>query len=208
MRLPISLFVAAVLLATPAFAEVFTVREELHFSLSRGSVTSPEDQDLWVTSRGVSAKYGIKRAGREGDFELQEVTVLGEPYELKDAAGGRWRMWIRTGLGNLIEVELIRANRPAPTMDRTFRAVSVSIDGAQAEPTFSQLTLFADGSYQYGTVRGHYQANEGGVTLDGTPAQWGRAAYTVNGDGLTFRFRRGLFVFEVKYEQLVNVANR
>jgi hypothetical protein len=42
--------------------------------------------------------------------------------------------------------------------------------------------------------------DEGGVTLDGVPGQWGRAAYTVNGDGLVFRFNRGQLTFEVKYE--------
>jgi hypothetical protein len=198
---------AALLFALPASAEIFTGQNGLIFSLARGTVSSPDDADLEVTSRTVSAKHGIKRSSRSGNFQKQEVAVLGEAYDLKDAAGGKWRMWLRTVVGQVVEVELVRV-APAPKTDRAYRAVAVSIDGLQAEPTFSPLTLLADGSYRFGTVRGRYVTDEGGVTLDGVPGQWGRAAYTINGDGLIFRFVRGHAVYIVKYERLVNVASR
>jgi hypothetical protein len=208
MRLPIALFAAATLLAAPASAEVFTAPQGFHFSLSRGSVSSPEDADLQVTPLGVTAKYGVRRVSRGGAFDKQEVAVLGEAYDLKDAAGGKWRMWIRTAYEKKVEVELIRVRRPAPAADRIYRAVAVTIDGMQAEPTFSALTLFADGSYRLGTGRGRYELDEGGVILDGVPRQWGRGAFAVNGEGLIFRFIRGQLAYEVKYEQQVNVALR
>ncbi len=208
MRLSLSLLCSLLLLSTSAAAEVFTGRGGLHFSLSRGSVSSPEDSDLEVTSTGVLAKYGVKRSSRGGNYEAQEVTALGEPYDLKDAAGGKWRMWIRTALDQVVSVEIIRAPRRMAKTDRVFNAVAVTIDGAQAHPTFSQLVLFANGTYLFGRVRGKYKYDEGGVTLDGTPGQWGRGAYTLNSDGLIFRFSRGHVVYEVKYEQQVNVAVR
>lgn len=206
MKIP--LFAAVLLLASPAAAEIFTGQDGLHFSLARASLSSPEDADLQVTSRGVFAPHGVKRTSRGGGFEPVEVAVLGEPYDLKDAAGGKWRMWIRTAVGKVVEIELLRVVKPAPRMERTFRAVAVTIDGMQADPTFAALTLFTDGSYRMGTVRGRFTVDEGGVTLDGVPSQWGRAAYTVNGDGLIFRFVRGRAVYVVKYEQQVNVAVR
>lgn len=207
MRLSIPLL-AALLLAFPASAEVFTGNRGVFFSLSRASVSSPEDADLEVTSHRVAAKYGVKRSSRKGAFQDREIAALGEPYDLKDAAGGKWRMWIRSVAGETVAVELLRVPKPGRSVDRKFRAVAVTIDGMQAQPTFADLTLFANGSYRLGTNRGRYQPDEGGVTFDGVPGQWGRAAYSVNADGLIFRFIRGRLFFEVRYEQQVNVASR
>ncbi len=208
MRPAAALLAALVLLATPAAAEVFSGSNGLHLSLERAAAAAPEDADLEVTAFGIKAKNGIKRASREGGFEQSEVTVLGEPYDLKDAAGNSWRMWVKTAEGKLIVIELIRARRPGPLTERHYQSVAVTIDGAQSEPTFAELTLLPDGTYRYGTVRGRYTSDEGGVTLDGVPGTWGRATYSVNGDGLIFRFNRGRLVFEVRYEQRVNVAAR
>ncbi len=194
------LLAAAVVLTTSASAEVFSATDNLHFSLTRGTLSSPEDADLDVTAYGVTAKYGVKRASREGEFSNKEVAVFGEPYDVKDAAGGKWRLWIKSAEGKRVQVEILRARRPATRSDRTYKAVAVTIDGTQAEPTFSQLTLLADGTYRFGKVFGRYVLDEGGVTLDGVPGYWGRAAYTLDGEGLMFRFNRGQLLFEVKYE--------
>jgi hypothetical protein len=201
MRLSILLLAAVALRATPVAAEVFRGAEGVFFSLSREMVTNPADAELSVTAEGVSAKYGIKRSRRGGDFEKQEVTAFGEPYDLKDRGGGRWRMWIRSAAGKVIEIELLRLHPLVKKADRVFHVVAVTIDGLRAEPTFAPLTLRGDGSYRLGTVRGRYRLDEKGVTLDGIPATWGRGAYTVNKDGLTFRFLRGHIVYEVKYHQ-------
>lgn len=207
MRLSIPLL-AALSLATPAVAEVFTGKDSISFSLARGSVSAPEDADLEVTAMGVTAKHGIKRANSGEGFSTQAVPVLDEPFDLKDASGGKWRMWIRTGVGALIQIELVRARGPAPQIhrERVYRSVAISIDGQQADPTFPQLTLLPNGGYRLGLARGKYQLDEGGVTLDGVPAQWGRATYTVNGEGLVFRFIRGHALYEVRYELSVNLA--
>ena len=201
MRVPFLLLAAGVLLAAPAEAELFTAPQGLSFSLARGTPSSREEADLEVTARGIWARHGIKRASRTGAPATREVAVLGEPYELTDGAGGKWRLWLRAAQGERVEVELVRARPPAPLGDRVFRAVAVTIDGLPAEPTFAPLTLFADGRYRLGTGRGRYALDEAGVTLDGVPGSWGRASYAVNGEGLVFRFLRGQVAWEVRYER-------
>lgn len=189
-------------LGAPAGAEVFTGRDGLSFSLARAALTEQQDADLTVTGLGVTAKYGVRRERRVGPLQEHEVTVLGETYRLQDGAGGEWRMWIRTVVGKVVVVELIKARAPEERIARTYRAASVTIDGKPAKVTFQPLTLYPNLRYRYGTMPGRYTRTDWGVTLDGTPAQWGTAAYTVEGDGLVFRFMRGVLQFEVRYERV------
>ena len=111
-------------------------------------------------------------------------------------------MWVTSASEEKVNVELIRA-RPTALVDRVFQAAGVTIDGAPSEPTLEQLTLYTDGTYLLGTTVGRYHRSEEGITLDGAPAQWGRGAYAVNGQGLVFNYYRGLLVFQVRYEEQV-----
>ena len=67
--------------------------------------------------------------------------------------------------------------------------------------TCQPLTLYPNLRSRYGAMAGRYTRTDWGVTPDGTPGPWGTAAYTVNGDGLVFRFMRGVLQFEVRYER-------
>ena len=194
---PLALLLLAV--SVPAFAEVFIGRDGLNFSLAQGAQVGKADADLQVTPFGITAKYGVKREQRQGDLQTQEVTVLNEVYRVQDEDGGQWRMWVKTVVGEVVVVELVKA-QPQPRGDRTYRAVSVTIDGKPAAASFAALTLYAGHSYTYGTVTGRYAKNDWGVTLDGAPGTWGRGAYTLNGEGLVFRFVRGISQYEVRYQ--------
>ena len=207
MRTPLALAVAAVVLLTgSAHAEVFTARDALHLSLRRSAVTLATDSELDVTSKGINARYGIKRSSRTGPFDYREVTVLGEPYDLQDADGGKWRLWVRSVVGRVLVVELVRALPQRPQFTERYQVSSLSINGEEASPTFPPLVLQADGAYQLGGVNGHYKRSEIGVTLDGVPAHFGIGRYWANRDGLTFTYRLGKNTFEVKYQLSPNLA--
>lgn len=201
---PALLLSFALLCAASARAELFVSHTGfVHFNLIRGQPSSIENADLHVSANGVWSKAGLRRAGRRDDFHQLEITALDEPYDVLDTAGGRWRMWIRTAEGRVIEIELVR-QRPARHAffpAEAFEVASITIRGARAANTFARLVLFPDGRYTLGGARGRYTRDERGVTLDGVPG-WGRAAYTLEGDGLVFRFERGPLDYEVRYQQV------
>lgn len=197
MRLALLLIVAV---SSPAFAEIFTGRDGLHFSLAEGKPVPKEEADLRVTPFGIEAKYGVRRDKRQGELQTNEVTVLGDTYRVQDQDGGQWRLWVKTVVGHVVVAELLKIV-PEERVERILRPVSVTIDGKSARPsTFQPLTLYPNNSYRYGTVTGRYSSNDWGVTLDGVAGQWGRAAYTVKGDGLVFKFLRGVTQYEVRFE--------
>lgn len=199
-----ALVLSVLLVAVPSFAEVFTGRDGLNFSLATGAqVARADDADLQVTPFGITAKYGVRRERRQGDLQPQEVTTLNEVYQVQDADGAQWRLWVKTVVGTVVVAELLKT-QPPQRGDRFYRPVSVTIDGKAAKNTFQELTLYANRSYTYGTVSGRYAQSDWGVTLDGVPGAWGRGAYTVKGDGLVFRFVRGISQYEVRYQQLPN----
>ena len=195
--------VALSLIPTRASAEVFVAHEGvLAFSLSRSRVTTPLDAELKITHRSVWAQSGIKRVSRAGSFDRREVTVLNEPYELKDRKGGTWKLWIRhASAKGVVVVELIRA-QPRVFPVQVFEIASVNVLGEDTEPSLPRLTLYPDGRYRLGPHAGRYERDEGGVLLDGVAEHWGRGAYTVDSEGLVFRFRRGPLIYEVRYQEV------
>lgn len=205
---PLLALAAVALFSTSARAELFVARDTLHFSLTRGAVTDAQSSELDVTARGINARNGIKRASRAGAFDYREVTVLGEPYDLQDANGGKWRLWVRTVAGHDMVVELVRARPARRAVTEHFQLSSLSINGEEASPTFPPLVLEADGTYRLGGVTGRFQRTETGVTLDGVPAHFGKGRYWANLDGLTFNYRLGKNHFEVKYQASQNYAAR
>lgn len=198
-----TLLLAALLCSVPALAEIYTSDDDFHFSLARRTMTGATDGDLHISSIGVFAQYGARRLSRAGGFQVHEVLVLGEAYDVKDAAGATWQMWIRMSRNRTIEVELNEQRPEARVAGATekFRAVSITIDGAEAAPTFAPLELAADGKYRLGTANGRFERDDAGLSLDGVPAQWGRGALSLSGEALTFRFLRGSVRWEVKYER-------
>lgn len=197
-----------VLLSTSASAEVFVAHERFEFSLIRGAISNALESDLEVTPLGINAPYGIKRSSRAGQLESKEVTVLREPYDLEDAQGGQWRLWVRSVNGPVIVVELVRARPFGLPITQSYQLTSVSINGEEASPTFPPLVLNANGTYRLGKVSGRYVRTETGVTLDGVPAHFGKGTFWVNLDGLTFNYRVGDNQFEVKYRLSQNYAAR
>jgi hypothetical protein len=195
-----------VLLSTSARAEVFVARDRFDFSLIRSAVSNALESDLEVTPMGINAPYGIKRSSRAGQLESKEVTVLGEPYDLEDAQGGRWRLWVHSVNGPVIVVELVRARPFGLPVTESYQLTSVSINGEEALPTFPPLILNANGTYRLGKVSGRYVRTETGVTLDGVPAHFGKGTFWANLDGLTFNYRLGHDQFEVKYRLNQNYA--
>ncbi len=170
------------------------------FSLAKGTPVAKGDGDLTVTPFGIEAKHGVKREKRAGDLQSNEVTVLDETYRVQDEEGGQWRLWVKTVVGPVVVAELLRVV-PRTREERTLRPVLVTVDGKRARTTsFQPLTLFPNHSYRYGTVTGRYSTNDWGITLDGVPGTWGRGAYTVKGDGVVFRFVRGVAQYEVRFE--------
>ena len=200
MRTLLLLTAAALLSSSTALAEVFSSRDDFHFSLTRAALTSATDGDLHVSAVGVFAQYGAKRSSRDGEFQTREVVVLDEPYDVKDATGSTWRMWIRMSADRTIEVELM--HQPVVSApSQLFRAALLTIDGIDASPTFADLELTADGKYRLGMAHGRYQRDEAGVVLDGAASQWGRGTFSVDGQGLTFIYERGPSRWAVTYEQ-------
>jgi hypothetical protein len=190
---------ALLLLPTGARAETFTANDgTVLFSLTRTRTTSPIDAELKVSASGVWAQTGIRRAKRHGSYQQREITVLNEPYDLKDSTGGQWRMWIRRAAGKNVEIELVRA-QPTDFPDQIFEPASVIVLGANTQPGLPRLTLFSDGRYRLGANHGRYKRDESGVTFNGIAARWGRGAYTVDAEGLVFRFKRGPLTYEVRY---------
>jgi hypothetical protein len=115
-------------------------------------------------------------------------------------------MWVRSVVGRVIVVELVRARPARPQVTERYQVSSLSINGDEASPTFPPLVLQADGAYQLGSVNGHFLRTETGVTLDGVPSHFGTGRYWANRDGLTFTYRLGKNTFEVKYQLSPNVA--
>jgi hypothetical protein len=190
------------LIPTPADAEIFATTDGVVlFSLARSRTTTPIDADLKVSARFVWSQSGVRRVKRKGKLERREVTVLNEPYDVKDSRGGKWRMWIREVAGKSITVELVRTP-PRVFPIQVLEVSTVTVMGESTDPALPSLTLFPDGHYRLGHHIGRYWRDETGVLLGGPAAHWGRGAYAIKGDGLVFRFKRGPLAYEVRYQNV------
>lgn len=199
MRIPL---ITALLFCSTALAQVFDCAESFDYSLSHRSLSSWTDGDLHVTAMAVSARYGVRRRTSIGSFQQREVAVLGESYEVKDAAGESWVMTIHHADAGGLRVLLSRVTgRPLPPHLR-FRLAEVTANGARAEVAFGDLELLADGTYALDGRRGAYESGNDEIALDGGHAYWGKGRLSADRHALTFSYRRGPIQWEVKYARV------
>jgi hypothetical protein len=205
-----SLLLFASLLAVSASAQVFQARGTLALSLDRRALTASAGADVIVTDRVVQAAHGIRLEAGQQAFRRSAAVSLDAPYLVRDARGEPVRMWVRTIAGDQVVVEVQRLRPGAglsPGAPRgRYRAASVTVNGAPAQPTFGDLMLEADGRYRQGSASGRWAFDNGQLRFEGAIVHWGVAVPAPEGDGVVFEFDRGAFHWVVRFEKVPEAA--
>jgi hypothetical protein len=154
--------------------------------------------DVLLQEGLLFAPGGIRKPGAA--WALSERVETGAKLEVRDAAGHPYELVVQSVENNWVSLEVnpVRKEpvRVGPHLG-TFKVTRLLINGSPADPSPAMLTLETEGGYRYGSAKGHWSFEEGGLALFGPYAHWGRATVRADGDELVFQYGHGGVRFEV-----------
>jgi hypothetical protein len=194
------LVLSCVVIAAPAWAQsvLFLSGPESQIDLKSGSEVV-NGGDVLLQEGLLLAPGGIRRSG--GAWGSSERVEVGAKLEVRDTRGNSYEVAVQSVEQSWVSLAIVPIRKEPPPRREprlgTFKVTHWSINGAEANPSVPELTLKAEGGYQFGGATGTWNSDEGGVALFGPYAHWGRAGVRADGNELVFAFGRGGMRFEV-----------
>lgn len=198
-----SLLLSLMVVAAPAFADVY--ESDLLLKLCFGHPTyCPEGQaDLIATDRVLRAPFGIRL--EQGRTQTHESTAVrfDQAFIVTDRRGIEYRVWVRDAQSHVVRVEAVPVKSQNGVIGPTGTFVNgvMEIDGHPSKVELGRLTLHPSGRYVLKSGSGHFSVRKMIVGFDGAIEHWGTGALSDDGKKLTFAFERGGLHWSIHFDR-------
>jgi hypothetical protein len=190
-----------------AGASRFTVQTPAALELATFERRTSGLADIRLTTGGVESAFGIRLDMPGTRLVTRLPLMIGSRLLVLDRDGVEYRLTIRSVIGTRMSLELLKPGE-APAGPRLlkiegrYRLQSFTIDGGRAATAYPDLELGPDGRYRMGGGLGRWQFDGWILALDGYYGHWGPADVSSDGRTITFRFFRGLRVFQIAFARV------
>jgi hypothetical protein len=204
-----SLVLSMCVLASPALAEDFFLKDGEGLSFTARGGARAEACDFSVRGNVLTSKYGVRREKGREQLASSTALSLGDVMLVKDASGAFQRVRVLSQVAGLTHLVWFDGKeRVGARASGRYVNSKVTVNGAPAEAIFGQLELDENGRFTLGRAHGTWSTVEGRLTLSTFSALWGYPTVLEKGDVLVFRFIRDRLDWEVTFERSHDTDDR